>query len=351
MIKDKGARHQASRFGVVVIGRNEFRYLRKCLESIRPVTERVVYVDSGSTDGSIKLAESLGVLIVSLDMSLPFTAGRARNEGLACLRKKWPEIDFVQFVDGDCQIHPDWFDHAINALDRDKNLGAVCGRLRERYPEASIYNRLCDFEWDTPIGPVKACGGNSMMRANLLEQVTGFNPLLIAGEEPELCFRIRAQGWAIRRLDAEMALHDAAITRFSQWWRRSTRSGHAYAEGAILHGRTVERHNIRQVRSCLFWGFIVPAITVVGFIGSWFSKSCLIMLAVVVFAYLSMFVRIYRELRQRNYTIADTLWYALFCILGKLPGCIGVLMCWANRRLRRQTSLIEYKDCGGPIRE
>ena len=178
---DEG-RHDPSRLGVVVIGRNEGKRLRECLESVRPTTERIVYVDSGSTDGSVGLAESLKVLVANLDLSLPFTAGRARNEGLACLREKWPDIRFVQFVDGDCQLDPNWFNPAIDALEGDEKLAAVCGRLRERYPDASIYNRLCDFEWNTPVGQVKSCGGNALIRTASLEQVGGFNPLLIAGE-------------------------------------------------------------------------------------------------------------------------------------------------------------------------
>ena len=50
--------------------------------------------------------------------------------------------------------------------------------------------------------------------------VGGFNPAVIAGEEPELCVRLRQAGWKIHRLDAEMTLHDAAMTSWRQWWKR-----------------------------------------------------------------------------------------------------------------------------------
>ncbi|WP_445241601.1 glycosyltransferase family A protein [Microcoleus vaginatus] len=171
--------------GLVAIGRNEGQRLRQCLVSATDKVARVVYVDSGSTDGSLELARSLGADTVELDLSIPFTAARARNEGFARLLELAPDIEFVQFVDGDCEVVDGWIDRAYNELAAKPEVAAVCGRRRERYPEASIYNQLCDIEWDTPIGETKACGGDSMMRASAFQQVEGFNPALIAGEEPE----------------------------------------------------------------------------------------------------------------------------------------------------------------------
>ena len=83
--------------GVVVIGRNEGQRLARCLQSQAERTDSVVYVDSGSTDGSVALAQSLGVQVLALDPRTPFTAARARNEGFAALlrsergRASWRE--------------------------------------------------------------------------------------------------------------------------------------------------------------------------------------------------------------------------------------------------------------------
>jgi hypothetical protein len=183
-----------------------------------------VYVDSGSSDGSLEYAQACGAAVVALEP--PFTAARARNFGLDRLRAMNPEIPFVQFLDGDCELRPGWLRAGATALARDSGLAVVCGRLRERFPEASIYNRLCDLEWDRPAGPAESSGGIAMMRVAAFAEVKGFRPDLIAGEEPDLCFRLRQCGYRILRLDAEMALHDAAILRFGQWWRRARRSGH-----------------------------------------------------------------------------------------------------------------------------
>ena len=58
-----------STIGVVVIGRNEGERLRRCLESLGPHLAATVYVDSGSADGSVALARSLGAETVELDES------------------------------------------------------------------------------------------------------------------------------------------------------------------------------------------------------------------------------------------------------------------------------------------
>jgi glycosyltransferase involved in cell wall biosynthesis len=244
--------------GVVVIGRNEGERLIRCLESVMPGTAIVVYVDSGSTDGSALSAQALGAKVVQLDLSLPFTAARARNLGWHTLRDLAPQVTYVQFVDGDCQVVSDWIQKARDFLDSTPRAIAACGRRRERFPDHSIYNRLCDIEWDTPVGLAQYFGGDVLLRLDALAQVGGYKEDLIAGEEPELCVRLRAKGGQIWRVDAEMTLHDAAMTRFSQWWKRTMRGGHAFAEGASLHGAAPVRHWVREARSAMFWGLGLP---------------------------------------------------------------------------------------------
>ena len=245
--------------GGVAIGRNEGPRLKSCLESMAGRVHTLVYVDSGSSDGSRELARELGAELVDLDLSVPFTAARARNAGFARLKEAAPSIHYVQFVDGDCEVVDAWLDRGRQRLEERKELAAVCGRRRERHPEASMYNRLCDLEWDTPIGDALACGGDAMMRASAFTEVGGFDPTLIAGEEPELCVRLRDHGWRIERIDAEMTLHDAAMLRFDQWWKRNVRAGHAFAEGSTLHGKRTG-HWVKETRRIWLWGALVPVV-------------------------------------------------------------------------------------------
>ena len=325
------------RVGLVAIGRNEGERLRQCLDSVVGKVERIVYVDSGSTDGSVELARSLGVDVVELDLSIPFTAARARNSGVAHLLQASPQTEFIQFVDGDCEIAPGWLDYALAQLDANPNVAVVCGRRRERFPEQSLYNRLCDIEWDTPIGEAKACGGDSMMRVAAFQQVGGFNSTLIAGEEPELCVRIRQNGWKILRLDAEMTRHDAQMRRFGQWWKRMLRGGHAFAEGAWLHGQTPERHWVKESRSIWIWGLLVPLLAL-GM--AWFTKGLSLLL---LGGYPLMAYRISRYMQQQGLPAKDAWLYGLFCMLAKFPQLQGQLQFHLNRLLGRRNVLVEYK--------
>jgi GT2 family glycosyltransferase len=323
-----------SSVGLVAIGRNEGDRLRKCLMSVVGLAGKVVYVDSGSTDGSVEMARALGVGAVELDMAISFTAARARNEGFKRLRGIAPELAYVQFVDGDCEVVPGWLEKAARFLDEHSDVAVVCGRRRERYPDRSVYNMLCDIEWDTPVGEAKACGGDAMMRADVFERVGKYRDGLIAGEEPELCVRLRAAGWKVWRLDEEMTLHDAAITRFGQWWKRTKRGGYAYAEGAYLHGAPPERHRVKESLRVWIWGLGIPvlAICLVIWLGSWGLAMLLIYPAQVV-----------RLALRGNRSVKENWWRALFLVVGKFPEVAGQLNFLYNRLAGKTARLIEYK--------
>jgi glycosyltransferase involved in cell wall biosynthesis len=324
--------------GVVVIGRNEGERLRQCLLSVVGSDRLIAYVDSGSTDDSVAFAQSLNVHVVELDPSIPFTAARARNEGLKHLRHIDPNIQFIQFVDGDCQVVAGWLDLAYNTLLTQPELAVVCGRRREQFPDRSIYNRLCDIEWATPAGEVKSCGGDAMMRVVAFEQVKGFNSTLIAGEEPELCMRLRQNGWKILRLDAEMTRHDANLTRFAQLWKRSLRAGYAYAEVTWLHRNDPNCHWFKASRSTWFWGLLLPIVAfAIALPTSGFSLLLLLGYPVLVY-------KIYRHTHQRGFDKKDAVFYALTCVVNKFSNVLGQLKFYINKRLRHQSTLIEYKD-------
>src|SRR2546428_105430 len=175
--------------GVIAIGRNEGERLRRCLASVVGRGLLVVYVDSNSTDGSTELARSTGADVVDLDMSLPFSAARARNAGFERMMRTAPAVKYVQFVDGDCEVAEGWIDRAKRELENRPEVAVVCGRRRERFPEASIYNRLADLEWDTPVGEAESCGGDAMMRVGAFRAAGGVDPDVAAAEEPGLCPR------------------------------------------------------------------------------------------------------------------------------------------------------------------
>ncbi|EDM72739.1 glycosyl transferase, family 2 [Roseobacter sp. AzwK-3b] len=317
--------------GLVIIGRNEGARLIRALASVPDGVDRIVYVDSGSTDGSVDAARAAGAEVVTLDMTQPFTAARARNSGVdRLLQAGLP--DAIQFMDGDCELRDGWIAHAAAFLVENPKAAVACGRRRERFPEASVYNRLCDAEWNTPVGRAKACGGDALMRAEAFEAVGGFNPSLIAGEEPELCVRLRAAGWEVWRLDHEMTWHDAAMMRLSQWWTRTRRGGYAFALGASLHGAPPERHWVRETRRALIWGAVLP--------------SVLFLAAVLItpWALLGMVLYPLQIVRIALKSGPPFDWpQAFFMVLGKFAEALGVVQCWLDLTTGRRKALIEYK--------
>lgn len=328
----------STNLGVVVIGRNEGQRLINCLASVREFY--TVYVDSGSTDGSVENARNAGAQVVELDMSLPFTAARARNAGLQALRQAVTELEFVQFVDGDCEVVPGWPAEAVEFLAQNPQVAVVCGRRRERYPQRTTYNLLCDIEWDTPVGQARSCGGDALYRLSVLMRVEGFDPAFIAGEEPELCCRIRALGYQVWRLEAEMTWHDADMHHARQWWKRNLRSGYAYTLNWLKHGDNAEAFCKKEVRSIVIWG-CVPFLGLVLSLLLWSVWP--IFLAGLV--YCVQGVRIARSgtrIRSGFGGRAVRL-YALTTMLGKIPQLLGVVQCLIKKRRGEALTLVEYK--------
>lgn len=245
------------------------------------------------------------------------------------------DIEFVQFVDGDCEIARGWLDTASSFLIANDQIAVACGRRRERQPEQSVYNRLCDIEWDTPIGEATACGGDALMRVSAFRQVGTFNATLIAGEEPELCVRLRQAGWKIQRLDAEMTLHDAAMTSVRQWWKRQVRSGFAYSLGAHMHGKPPERHWVRERRRLLLWGFLFPVILLALAWPTW----GLSLLGFLIYPLQSL--RIARRSRGRSF--GDRLAFGISCMASKFPEFIGWCRFQRSRLRGGPMKIIEYK--------
>jgi glycosyltransferase involved in cell wall biosynthesis len=325
--------------GIVTIGRNEGERLKRCLLSLPDAGFRV-YVDSGSTDGSVAFAKSLGVEVVELDMTKPFSMARARNAGAQRLFELNPNLPYLQFVDGDCEMVEGWMSAAKTYLDMHPEVWVVCGRRKERFPEHSVFNRLCDLEWNTPVGEVRACGGDAMMRSQAFRKVGAFEESLIAGEEPELCVRLRKAGGEIQRLDEDMTLHDANILTFKAWWRRTMRGGYGAMDVVQRLRQTLPAPEIPfygLVKSAPVWslgwlavtllpGLIHPLLLLPG-LGLWGLQS----------------LRIARSVRGRAESMGDAWVYGFWTLLGKWPQLVGLMKYRYDIRKGKPITLIEYK--------
>lgn len=330
--------------GVVVIGRNEGVRLVNCINSVKSQSTRVVYVDSGSSDESVNQAQLLGTVVVELDMTLPFSAARARNAGVLRMREFAPDIAYVQFVDGDCELVDGWCAEAIKFLQQSPQTAIVAGRLNELYPESSIYNYLGDFEWNfSGLGEVDAVGGIFMVRTAAFDEVGGFNNTVFAGEEPELCQRLRQRGWKIWRIDRRMAWHDLAMTRFSQWWTRQIRGGYGGLDVAIRFG--IAKHKRNAIRVCV-WGFWTIALLTIAGLMVYYRHSCLYagLFCALLSLWVAQMARIWLNVsRREEISNSKAVAYAWFTMVSYWAQFFGQMKYVTDAWFRRPRRLIEYK--------
>jgi len=342
-----------SSLGVVVIGRNEGDRLRRCLASLEPEHVPIVYVDSGSTDGSVAMAQGRGIEVVELDPARPFSAARARNEGFARCKRLDPGLRFVMFVDGDCEVVPGWLALVRKELEARPELAVVCGRRRELHPERSVYNRLADLEWDTPIGLARSCGGDALFRVADFDSVGGFDETVRAGEEPELCQRLRQNGRLVARLDAEMTRHDLNMTRFAEWWRRQLRVGYHGMDIESRFKPSREAGAARQptlfgasLRRARLWGIGWPLLVATSALVAWRAAGIgpsLVCVALGLGLLVAQAGRLAWRVRGRVGRPGDAIVHGGLMVLEKWANLAGQVQYLRDRARGRGAKLIEYK--------
>ena len=322
---------------LVIIGRNEGQRLVRCLDSVKRMTLEnfkieVIYVDSASTDGSPEHAAATGARVITVKPQRP-SAALGRNAG-------WQSAqgNLILFLDGDTILHPQFVARAMKIM-QDPTVAIVWGHRRELHPEHSIYNRVLDLDWIYPPGPSEFCGGDALMRRSVLEAAGGFDASLIAGEEPEMCRRIRAQGHVIQHIDAPMTGHDLAITRFAAYWKRAYRAGHAYAEVAARFRNSVDPMWLKDSRRNL-----IHAAVLTGCLALLPLSLVWPALAVIVAVFMCFLVgRTFSRCGWKSVDRTTRLLYSIHAHLQQIPIAIGQLSYLINARRGKHSQLIDYK--------
>jgi cellulose synthase/poly-beta-1,6-N-acetylglucosamine synthase-like glycosyltransferase len=325
---------------VVIIGRNEGARLARCLRSLAPLRQNdpateIIYVDSASTDDSCAIATELGARVLEVAPARP-CAAVGRNAGWRAAT-----APIVLFLDGDTILAPDFVPHAL-PLFADPAVGVVFGNRREIATRESVYNRVLDLDWIVPPGPAEYCGGDALIRREILQRLEGYDEGLIAGEEPELCWRIRALRYRIEHLDRPMVGHDLAITRAAQYWRRAVRTGYAYAEVSARFRGSAAPLWERPARRNLIHGPVMLALTLGALVLTVLTASAT---PVVLASLLTVGLAIRSAVRARWKTpeAVTLLLYGFHSHLGQIPIFFGQLKWRLDRWRRRIPDLIEYK--------
>jgi glycosyltransferase involved in cell wall biosynthesis len=325
---------------IVVIGRNEGERLARCLKSLKQIrrveVREVIYVDSASTDGSPLLAARLGANTLAVHSDRP-TAALGRNAGWRCAT-----ADLILFLDGDTVLHPDFLRVAAEALSGSATLACVWGHRREINSERSVYSRVLDLDWIYAPGLVEFCGGDALFRRDALVESGGFDEGLIAGEEPELCRRLRALGYGILHIDVPMTGHDLQITRWIQYWRRATRAGHAYAEvSERFRGSADPFWTLDRRRNIMRGGFWLTSLTLA--LGASIRYGVLPLLGWSAILTL-MTLRTAWKARWKSNDRWAVILYGLHSHLQQVPILVGQLQYEMTKGRRSARKLIEYKE-------
>lgn len=329
------------RVSVVVIGRNEGERLLRCLASVRAANwaeaVELIYVDSASSDDSVAAAARFCDQVVSV-VPLHPSAALGRNAG-------WRVAggEFILFLDGDTVLAPNFITDALAAMS-DASVAAVWGHRREMDPGQSLWTAVMDLDWVYPPGFTDYCGGDVLMRRAVLAQVDGFDETLIAGEEPELCRRIRAQGWHILHIDCAMTGHDLAIRQFSQYWRRAVRAGHAYAQVADRFSQSDDPLWRDVVRSNRIKGSFWVAWLLLTLLAAALSPTALFcLLALLIAISVRTAIRVRWKATIAGCSSARLLAYGVHSQFQHVPILWGQIKYHHDLRRGRHSRLIEYK--------
>ena len=288
---------------------------------------------------SIQIANNYADVVLELDPSIPFSAGRARNEGFEKLVNEFSDIEFVQFVDGDCALKKGWLKEARDTLTGSDSIAAVIGHLQEVGNPSGVFGRLFSMEWHSGAGEVSdfgKFGGITMIKRSVLHELGGYNPSVIAGQDSELGVRMKLAGYIVFKIDAPMATHDAGIDTFRQWWKRSVRAGHAIGQRAYLNGNTPLRDCVHERRSTWFWGIGLPIIIAL----TSFPTNGLSLFALG--GYLVLGSRVFVRRVKSGQVVSDAFLYAAFIILSKFANGVGLIRFYINR-FRGQYQIISNK--------
>ncbi|WP_260705490.1 glycosyltransferase [Edaphobacter flagellatus] len=326
---------------VVVIGRNEGERLRRCLESVYAMDRdgfaiEVLYVDSNSQDGSVGLAQSMGAKTIVLHPERP-SAALGRNAGWRAATGA-----IVLFLDGDTILHPRFVSDSLQEF-LNPAIAVVWGHRRELYPRRSIYIRTLDLDWIYEAGPTLYCGGDALFWRDVLVQVNGFDETLIAGEEPELCRRIAALGYIILHVDRPMTGHDLAIYHWRQYWKRSTRAGHAFAEVSERFRSSPQSFWTEECRRNRNRAWILVGLSLAGLLCSILLRAIWPLLGVGIF-FLLLAARSAWKARWKTKDTVALAMYGVHSHLQQLPIYIGQLQYKLNRRRGKRAMLVEYKQ-------
>jgi glycosyltransferase involved in cell wall biosynthesis len=213
----------ATLVSVVIPVFNGERFLAAAIQSVLEQTYRpleVIVVDDGSTDRSLAIARSFpGVRMFEQARAGP---GAARNRGVAAASGA-----FLAFLDADDLMPPDKLARQVGYLRDHPEVGCVLGR-QELVLEPGV-------EWPLWAGERREPGAvvaerpeaplmSMVVRASLFEEIGGFNPTYLHGEDADCLLRARqrAEVTTLESIVLRRRIHSDNLSNDAQALRRGT---------------------------------------------------------------------------------------------------------------------------------
>jgi GT2 family glycosyltransferase len=226
---------------VVVCSHNGERTLGDCLDGLEALEYpdfEVIVVDDGSTDGTAAIATQHGFRVIT-----------TRHQGLASARNTGLSAatgEIVAYIDDDARPDPDWLTFLATSFLTTSHVGI--GGPNVEYPGDG---EVAECVAKAPGGPVHVLvsdteaehlpGCNCAFRKAALEGVGGFDTRFwAAGDDVDLCWRLRDEGWTLGFSPGAVVWHHARAS-LRAYWRQQV--GYGKAE-ALLERKWPEKYNV-----------------------------------------------------------------------------------------------------------
>ena len=326
---------QSAVTGVVVVGGKKNVSPEAAIRSAGD-GRAIVFVSSGQGIDELAVARRAGAVIVEPGERPHNTSGRARNAGYRQLKKIAPHMRYVQFINADTALDPDWLNVAERFMERRPEVSVIEGQRRDRLGNPVPYERSKEKKTREMEGEIQWVQNSAMMRADTFESVGGFRGDLTVAETKDLCVRMRRRGSHIWRLKAPMMIRKTKPKKFGAWWSERNAAGFENAYTASLHGGPPERLGVMETARAMVWGFLFPfgviAAALIGAAGASFLApltparqvfGTIILLGVLVYA-----AKFLASVVQRGPFKASSWSGAFRAVFGAVPECLGVMQFW-----------------------
>lgn len=181
---------------------NEEATIIKCLDAVVAEMgeyDEVIVLDNGSTDNSINLVKSY-YKVQLLEMPRITIAG-LRNAGA-----RYAQGDVLAFIDADCVICSGWRNHVVNTFEI---YDIAASGSKYALPENSCWIEKAWFSQKrTAAGVISYINsGNLAVKKTAFNMIGGFNEKLITGEDAELGWRLKVNGFVVFENPDVKAIH------------------------------------------------------------------------------------------------------------------------------------------------